>query len=100
MEIIMDKSFYICDERLGCIDCPITHPNEEPCNHMIEVAHVVHGKWHSIDFTGTVRCSICGYETSAEIPFIDNGEKWVPLYANNYCGNCGAKMDGERKDND
>jgi hypothetical protein len=60
-----------------------------------DVVEVKHGRWHLIDFAGTVRCSICGHETLADIPFVDSGAKWVPLYADEYCGNCGAKMEKE-----
>ena len=41
-----------------------------------------------------IRCSACGFEISSMIPYVCDGEKWVPCYANKYCGNCGAKMDG------
>ena len=53
-----------------------------------DAVEVVHGKWvydHWCEF----RCSVCG-EYSNSKPY--KGRE-------NYCPNCGAKMDGERKDN-
>lgn len=76
----MNKSFYICDEGLGCVDCPIIHKDEEPCSHMIEVAEVVRGRWEY--WAGHLaKCPVCGYE------YTDL------LECNNYCGNCGARME-------
>jgi rRNA maturation endonuclease Nob1 len=50
---------------------------------------VVHGRWiyESVEFTykKDIKCSVCSR-------YVDEPE--------NYCPNCGAKMDGERKDND
>lgn len=57
-----------------------------------DVVEIKHGCW--IIDGDTKCCSVCNYEISALIPFIDNGKTWLPLYADNYCGNCGAKMDG------
>lgn len=58
-----------------------------------DVVEVKHGHW--IKGENAIHCSVCGYKTSALIPYIDNGGKWIPLYANKYCGNCGAKMEDE-----
>jgi hypothetical protein len=55
-------------------------------------AKVVHGRW--IEYGESIYCSACGFETSSLLPYVCDGEKWVPCYANKYCGNCGAKMDG------
>ena len=60
-----------------------------------DVAPVVHGRW---DDSGrytfpsgdtAVRCTNCGCALT---------ESEYRLYNWNYCPNCGAKMDGERKD--
>ncbi len=59
----------------------------------VDVVEAIHGKW--IKDEESIYCSVCGYETSLYIPYICDGEKWIPLYANDYCGNCGAKMDGD-----
>lgn len=57
----------------------------------VDAVPVVHGRWidenpdDSLD--PRMRCSIC---TGVESPLL----KW------RYCPNCGAKMDGERRDGD
>jgi hypothetical protein len=58
----------------------------------VDVVEAVRGKW--IEDDDSVYCSICGFKISPYIPYICDGEKFLPLYANKYCGNCGAKMDG------
>ena len=62
----------------------------------IEAAPVVHGRWEEVDDVwGDVhyRCSACDYEW-----FLEDG---TPAENGmNYCPNCGAKMDGERRDDD
>ena len=50
-----------------------------------DVAQVVHGRWtHKPNVYGVAYCSECDYELR-----INNAS---------YCPNCGAKMDGERKE--
>ena len=58
-----------------------------------DVVEVKHGHW--IVNSEIMHCSVCGYETSVLRQYVYNGEKWLPLEAINYCGNCGAKMDQE-----
>lgn len=58
----------------------------------VDAVEVVHGRW--IKDGESIYCSACGFETSSLLPYVCDGEKWVPCYANRYCGNCGAKMDG------
>ena len=52
----------------------------------VDAVEVVHGRWLSepVEFTyeKDIKCSVCGR-------YVDEPE--------NYCPNCGAKMDGERK---
>lgn len=59
----------------------------------VEAVEVVHGRWKFLDIDGWWfdECSICGNTTP-------NRDGSPPDW--NYCPNCGAKMDGERKDND
>jgi len=61
-----------------------------------ECVPVVHGRWNEIeDYWGDYhyQCSVCGEEWN-----LDAG---TPVENNmNYCPNCGAKMDGERRDGD
>ena len=59
---------------------------------IVDAVEVVHGKW--IKDCESIYCSACGFETSSLLPYVCDGEKWVPCYANRHCGNCGAKMDG------
>lgn len=54
-----------------------------------DVAPVLHGRWvekEKYTFGIMYDCSLC------ENRILDNGHPW------NYCPNCGAKMDGERKE--
>lgn len=54
---------------------------------------VGHGKWiYGNDFHWyTTSCNKCGYQRRTDIK-ADGWNQW------RYCPNCGAKMDGERKD--
>lgn len=53
---------------------------------LADVVPVIHGMWEKIpySFAGGYRCSCCGQKTMENF--------WL------YCPNCGAKMDGERKE--
>ncbi len=55
---------------------------------IIDAVEVVHGWWIH-DINNLYGCSECGER-----------ETMSPKKLKNYCPNCGAKMDGERKDND
>jgi DNA-directed RNA polymerase subunit RPC12/RpoP len=50
----------------------------------------VHGRWVEDTITDMIACTECGHAWN----IIDNCTETF-----NYCPNCGAKMDGERKDN-
>lgn len=57
-----------------------------------DVAPVVHGEWifGEIGPVGcTVKCSACGWGLNSVDPVL-----WVDYAGHNYCGSCGAKMDG------
>jgi predicted RNA-binding Zn-ribbon protein involved in translation (DUF1610 family) len=56
-----------------------------------DVVEVKHGEWIVCGDGEYVpfMCSACGKTTS-----------WYHKQTANYCPNCGAKMDGERKDNE
>jgi len=62
----------------------------------VDAVEVVHGEWSTIedDYLGltALACSECKQEYWFE--------EEPPLKIYSYCPNCGAKMDGERKDND
>ena len=53
----------------------------------IDAVEVVHGNWEVVDQEEPRRygCSVC---------------KRLSFYVTNYCSYCGAKMDGERRDNE
>ena len=58
----------------------------------IDAEPVKHGEWIEVDdaiITGT--CSVCGWNAI----FAETDVTGMP-----YCPNCGAKMDGERKEDD
>ena len=51
----------------------------------VEAEPVRHGKWTKIPSADIGTCSCCG-------------DKWGSVSVMNYCPNCGAKMDAERKE--
>lgn len=57
----------------------------------VDAAPVVHGQW--IDHKDEHQCSVC-----KEFTFVDS-YVWVQLRYD-FCPNCGAKMDGDRRDDD
>lgn len=107
--VTMSKVFFECDRR-KCLNC--SYPL---CRHTEDIEHaehfknecsgyyekiddfrysVKHGHWETIgggifvkgdSYAVRFKCSICGH-------FVNLGTD------RNYCPNCGAKMDGERKD--
>lgn len=68
----------------------------------VDAEPVRHGKWIIRDNPGTgwyrITCSECGEDVTSNAPcigFFPNAKvTW------DYCPECGAKMDGERKDNE
>lgn len=60
----------------------------------VDAVEVIHGRFILDRERDIIRCSVCGFESTRLIPYICDGEKWNPFYERNYCGNCGAKMDG------
>lgn len=54
----------------------------------VDAVPVVHGEWKEVgDYHKRYECSICG----AQVPYVMGG-------INAFCGNCGASMDGERRE--
>ena len=84
--------------RCNCDDCPdidCLHCIIEDCIKnapTVDAVEVVHGHWIETE-EGTI-CSECH-----EHPFSD-GYFAIANYNGDWCPNCGAKMDGERKDNE
>ena len=60
----------------------------------VDAVPVVHGRWEkkTADWVYYYACSECGEP-------VPSGQ-WGNDFFSNYCPNCGAKMDGERKDNE
>ena len=56
-----------------------------PCDHLIEVAPVRHGRWEW-DTEDIYRCSNCAEKS--HVKEVMGHPEW------DYCPNCGAKMDG------
>lgn len=83
----------IHDEYSGalydCCETDIDLIDEIPS---VDVAPVVHGEWifGEIGPVGcAVKCSACGWGLNSVDPAL-----WVDYAEHNYCGSCGAKMDG------
>lgn len=57
--------------------------NEQPT---ADVQEVKHGEWKAEGDCGITRCSVCGWTIEEDIE-------------DNYCRNCGAKMDGDANGN-
>ena len=86
-------AYFICEKQGRCcphefydsIEQAITDSEDGvPCDHLIEVAPVRHGRWIKCE-DGTCYCSECN----------QNPQEWYEraIKALNYCPNCGAKMD-------
>ena len=88
-------AYFICEKQGRC--CPHEFYNSieqaiadsedgVPCDHLIEVDSVRHGRWIEQDkytFGTMYDCSICDNR------ILDTGHSW------NYCPNCGCRMDEE-----
>ena len=77
----------LCDE---CYSEIINLIDEAPT---VDAVEVVHGRWEQVYHDGSWRvdrCSIC----HRRMHYVDYDQPYA------YCPNCGAKMDGERKDNE
>ena len=83
-----------CTDVEDILSAVITYLSEQPT---VDAVEVVHGEWEIIedDYFDLVelKCSACGESYGFE-----SYEDCIPRNYH-YCPNCGAKMDGERKDN-
>ena len=59
----------------------------------VDAVEVVHGRWETVS-------SMLGYLCCSQCKDVYIWETWLGDGKWNYCPNCGAKMDGERKDNE
>ena len=84
-------AYFICEKQGRCcphefydsIEQAITDSEDGvPCDHLIEVAPVRHGRWVDNGIPDSILsgCSVCGFTCGSSSFF--------------YCPNCGAKMDG------
>lgn len=58
----------------------------------VDAVPVVHGHWTESD-----KCSVCGFMADIDYEY-DTLLHYKGEYAWNYCPNCGARMDGERRE--
>ena len=81
-------AYFICEKQGRCcphefydsIEQAISDSEDGvPCDHLIEVAPVRHGRWLYVD-------------TDTEQFFLCNRCKKKEYWESNYCPNCGAKM--------
>lgn len=91
-------AYFICEKQGRCCPHEFYDSIEQaiadsedgvPCDHLIEVATVRHGRWE-IDEFGHF-CTVC-QEYAEEV---ENGEGQLKPLTTPYCPNCGAKMDLE-----
>ena len=91
-------AYFICDRQDRCcphefydsIEQAITDSEDGvPCDHLIEVAPMRHGRWVLDEKRYVVYCSECSEPVSYYPNIRDVREE------NHYCPNCGAKMDLE-----
>ena len=83
-------AYFICEKQGRCCPHEFYDSIEQaiadsedgvPCDHLIEVAPVRHGRWIA-SHNEFCSCSICKYPV------------YVGWNQAKYCPNCGAKMDG------
>lgn len=94
--VIAGHSYYHGDRILAALTC-ITEGKKVNPVRPSDVAPVVHGRWISWEKAGNYvpspdrhECSVC--HDAAQV--LVNGFELL----SDYCPNCGAKMDGDRKD--
>ena len=79
-------------KTLGIGDMPIRLTYEINNAPTVEVVPVRHAKWTRENNYGTWKCSECGCKVQRANPLKGN------IWNYNYCPNCGARMDEERKE--
>lgn len=72
------------------LDCVCNEP-------AADVAPVVHGRWEPQEYTKHCGCGKSYPETMFRCSVCERIAHWQP-YGLTYCPNCGAKMDGGKKD--
>ena len=86
----------ICNGQICTFLEAIMRVREQPT---VDAVEVVHGHWVSLTECSNagVYCSVCNKKVYKEDYAWCNRKNKL---RSNYCPNCGAKMDGERKDDD
>lgn len=82
-----------CDEKGKCNICELTYRRNGQLVHHSDVAPVRHGHWITRNIRGIeieVKCSVCG---SRDFYSAD----YKNIRYTDFCGDCGAKMDLERR---
>ena len=88
-------TYFICEKQGRCCQHEFYDSIEQaiadsedgvPCDHLIEVATVRHGRWIENGIPDSILngCSVCGFTCGSSSFF--------------YCPICGAKMDGGKDD--
>ena len=65
--------------------------------HAADVVDVVHGEWIYYECVSSYDGAKSGYACSVCSAFVDEEIFDSDEFHKNYCGNCGAKMDGGKK---
>ena len=66
----------------------------------VDAVEVVHGRWLYDSGSGKHFCSACDEDALSFKKDTLYGGELYEVCLTDYCPNCGAKMDGERKDNE
>lgn len=92
----------LCGEgSVNCLVCEIKGVlNDAPT---VDAEPIRHGEWvlhgNDDDMGSTYFCSQCNFQLDSDLFYSGyEGGKWVENNVFKYCPNCGAKMDGERKE--
>ena len=78
--------------KAGKFDCLMNE--DRSVNRFADVAPVVHGEWVLKERAHYFKCSLCKEPIPYKFGYANSRRYY------NFCPNCGAKMDGERKGDD
>lgn len=87
----------------GCCGWLVAHKRDVDLMPTVDVEQEIHGEWvlhgNDDDMGSTYFCSQCNFQLDSDLFYSGyEGGKWVENNVFKYCPNCGAKMDGERKE--
>lgn len=72
--------------------------NDALSNSTADVAEVKHGEWIYHECVSSYDGAISGYSCSVCSAFVNEEVFESDEFHKDFCGHCGAKMDGERRD--